>query len=184
MHKPPVLKRLTCRKGDTQFLAVYHFLVNSIYYSNNSKGNEDYLNNGLEFLLNNIRYNTELRTRLVLHTDRVYTPGYPILKDMITGSNSGDTPYNLVTWENAADDLTILVKDGDSNSLKIDLFSYRDDAQDVIVRPWRLQAGKYKLSIEGNGTDYNEVVTFEKSGQRIHLAISPHKLVELKITRM
>jgi hypothetical protein len=48
MHEPPVLKRLTCREGDTQFLAVYHFLVHSNYQSNNGNRNEDDLNQNIE----------------------------------------------------------------------------------------------------------------------------------------
>ena len=43
MHVQPVLKRLTGRVGDAQFLAFSHFLVNCNYYSNNNKRNEDYL---------------------------------------------------------------------------------------------------------------------------------------------
>ena len=48
MHEPPVLKRSNRREGDTQSLAFYHSLVNAIYYSNDSKRNEDYLNRDIQ----------------------------------------------------------------------------------------------------------------------------------------
>ena len=64
MHKPPILKRLTCREGDTQFLTIYHFLVNSIYYPNNSKRNKDYLNRYIKDDLKKLNKETQYSGKL------------------------------------------------------------------------------------------------------------------------
>ena len=41
MHEPPILERLTCGKGDAQFLGSSQLLIESDDQADNSKGNED-----------------------------------------------------------------------------------------------------------------------------------------------
>ena len=148
-------------------------------------GNKDYLTNALNFLLENIRYNSALRTNLVLHTDRVYVRGNEILKAMITGNgSSGVSPYYQVTWENADNDLTILVDQSDKDSLSIDLFSYVEDSQNVILRPWILTEGSYNLSLLGDDYLYTDKLTITKTGQKISISVPSKKLVTLKLTRV
>lgn len=144
---------------------------------------QNYLVEELEFLLSNIRYNTALRTELVLHTDRVYAPGHQILNDMITGSHSGDIPYSAVTWENAANELTILVKSSNKMSLNVETFSYLDNAQTVIMRPWHLTPGKYKLSIQNDKIIQSETIIIEKPGEKISLSIPSKELVDIVIEK-
>lgn len=147
-------------------------------------GDKDYLIDGLEYLLENARYNVPLRTYLVLHTDRVYIRGNQILKAMITGSgSSGDSPYYKVTWENASNDLTMLVTESTSSTLQIDLFSYLDEEQTVTARPWGLEKGNYELKIEGANYKEEREVTIEEFGQKISIDIPSKKLVTVKFIR-
>lgn len=148
-------------------------------------GNNEYLINALNFLLGNIRYNVAMRTNLVLHTDRVYVRGNEILKAMITGNgSSGVSPYYQVTWENADNDLTILVDQSDSNSLSIQLFSYLDETQNVTARPWRLNTGKYELTINEDDYSFKETIVINKPGQKISIDVPAKKLVKVKLTRI
>jgi len=148
-------------------------------------GNSDYLINALNFLLSNVRYNVGMRTNLVLHTDRVYVRGNEILKAMITGNgSSGVSPYYEVTWEGADKDLTILVDQSGSHMLSIQLFSYLDEAQKVTARPWRLEPGKYKLTINGTNFSHDETIVINKPGQKVQVSVPSKKLVNVKITQI
>ena len=148
-------------------------------------GDNEYLINALNFLLSNVRYNVAMRTSLVLHTDRVYVRGNEILKAMITGNgSSGVSPYYEVTWENAENDLTILVDEANSHMLSIQLFSYLNETQKVTARPWRLEPRKYRLSITGDDYSYNETIMINKPGQKIPVSVPSKKLVKVKLTQI
>ena len=71
-------------------------------------GDENHLLEGLDHLLENVRYNTPLKTTEPIHTDRVYAPGYEHLKAMLTGDGiwASISPYYAVSWEKTDEDFT------------------------------------------------------------------------------
>ena len=89
MHEPPVLKRSTCPEGDTHFPAFYYSLVNSSYYSNNSKRNEDYLNQYIENNLKKPDYETEYSGKLLFFIfHKILDLGYPSLFRAMQGEKT------------------------------------------------------------------------------------------------
>ncbi len=76
-------------------------------------GDERHLVAGLQQLLEGVRYNTPLQTSSALYTDRIYVPGWELLKAMLTGDgmHNNSSPYHWVSWEKTNDDFTALVCD-------------------------------------------------------------------------
>jgi len=82
-------------------------------------GDESYIIKNLTNALEYIRYNTPLRTTMVVHTDRVRTPGADDLKAMLVGdgTSEGSSPYYSITWEDTDVDFTAFVKDSGSEKI-------------------------------------------------------------------
>ena len=110
-------------------------------------GDVSFLEKELENFLENVRYNSPLRTTEVLHTDRVYYPGSETIKAMLSGDGTfeGTSPYEYVSWEDTDDYLTALVKDAGPEKLTVQLFSYSPDKLEITMRVWRLKKGKYNI---------------------------------------
>lgn len=53
--------------------------------------------------------------------------------------------YNAVSWENADDDIVRYVIDKSRRSLTVKIYSYHPDPQEIILRPWQLIPGKYRI---------------------------------------
>lgn len=150
--------------------------------------NEKFLVDGLNEALEEVRYNTPLRTTFVLHTDRVRTEGADLLKAMLTGDGTpeGSSPYYSVTWENTTNNLTALVTESDKNKLSVDLFLFENNSREIIARVWKLEFGEYEIiSKDRNGKTLNlEKISVNKVGQRIKLLIQPGKLMTVEIRKI
>lgn len=140
-------------------------------------GDYKYLIKGLSGALEEIRYNTPLRTTLALHTDRVRTGGADLLKAMLTGDGTpeGSSPYYAVTWQNTGNNFTALVTDSDKDKLSIEIYLFGREEINVIASVWQLQNGEYDLlykSRNGEILKKNRVV-INKVGQKIDIVITP-----------
>ncbi len=144
-----------------------------------------YIELGLEELLENIRYNTPLRTNLVLHTDRVRTPGANHLKAMLIGDGTpeGSSPYYAVTWTNTNPDFTAFVKEAAENSVTIDIFNHNTDVQNVTARFWQLKMGSYNISLTDNDNHIllSDELKINNIGTGMDLKIPSQVLVTLKL---
>lgn len=141
----------------------------------------NYLLDGLQNLLNDIRYNTPLRTSEVIHTDRVRTFDIITLKGMLTGNDAyeTDSPFLAVTYANTLPGLTMLVEENTLTSLHIKFFSHSEYLQNPKVKVWLLENGNYKLilsHLNGNIIRTNNI-NITKRGQEIQLQIPPNEEV-------
>jgi hypothetical protein len=150
-------------------------------------GNEKELVNGLQKVLNNVRYNYPLLTDQVLHTDRVYPDGESAdlgtahLKAMLTGNGiyANSSPYEAVTWEDTHPDFTALVRDASKEALHVELYSFADSEQTLTMRVWQLDKGDYKMHIT-NPQKRSKSVTVQQTGQRIQIDLKPQTLTSIK----
>lgn len=146
--------------------------------------NEKYLAESLTGLAEQLRHNVPLRTNLVLHTDRVRINGADNLRAMITGSGgSGNSPYYIVTWEEAEKDIAILVEDSSPTSLFVKVFSFSDNEKTIVAKPWNLDYGVYNVIIESEGEKITNEVSINKPGQDIQLRLAPGTLANIKFIR-
>jgi len=149
-------------------------------------GDIKYLEENMENSLQNIRFNTPLRTSLVLHTDRVRTPGANTLKAMLTGDGTPESssPYYAVTWEKTNRDFTTLVKDFSSTSLTSELFSHYTDDYEITIRFWLLKKGEYSFRITDldNKELLNQKFLYESPGERVSFILPKSKLITLQVT--
>lgn len=150
-------------------------------------GESRHLTEGLEPLLETIRYNTPLLTTEVLHTDRVYvsprnSPGTSHLNAMLTGDGTPDnmSPYPAVSWEDTDVSFTALVAEAGSRELEVHVYSHADVSGEVRMRVWQLEPGTYRVTqkVKGAPAETSQVVIREK-GQRLPLNIPPQNLVQL-----
>ncbi|MCB0744136.1 MAG: hypothetical protein KDC67_09545, partial [Ignavibacteriae bacterium] len=148
-------------------------------------GNIEYLENNLERTLEEIRYNTPLRTSLVVHTDRVRTPGANTLKAMLTGdgTNEASSPYHAITWENTNRDFMALVDNFDSKTLSVQIFSHSNEKYNVRARVWLLDKGEYKLTLTNTKNEIisSKNINITKAGDRITFTLPAEELVNLKV---
>lgn len=150
--------------------------------------NEKYLVAAMEPYLETVRYNKPMLTSEVIHTDRVYIKEPKereagILQGMITGFGADESasPYIAVSWENASRDITYLVTDSDSSSLKIKLYSFSENEEDLTMRLWQLSKGKYVFTQSIQGNQEEKTIEVSKRGERFPVKIPPHQLIELEI---
>ena len=147
-------------------------------------GNDHHLEAGLERVLENVRYNTPLKTFEAIHTDRVYVHGYEHLTMMLTGNESpeGLSPFYAVTWEQTHDDFTALLKTSDFERLVVQLYSHSERATEVVARVWQLDPGSYHLIVQDHD-ESSESLNITSPGQRVNLKISPNELINVEIRR-
>ncbi|MEQ9296939.1 MAG: hypothetical protein RIF33_00175 [Cyclobacteriaceae bacterium] len=145
-------------------------------------GDEAHLEEGLEKVLENARYNTPLKTFEAVHTDRVYIRGYEHLTTMLTGngSNEGLSPLFAVTWENTDDNFTALVKESSFNHLSVEFYSHADNANEIDIRLWQLEPGEYQIISNDKGGTATPLTIVSK-GQRLKLNVPPNELISLEI---
>ena len=145
-------------------------------------GDEKYLAEGLERVLENARYNTPLKTYEAIHTDRVYIRGYEHLTTMLTGnaSNEGLSPNFAITWENTNEDFTALVKDNSLNKIKVDMYNHSGVQHTIGMRLWQLVPGDYRLILNG-ASGSSQPLKITKKGQRFALTIPPNELTTVEI---
>ena len=147
-----------------------------------------FLVEGLTDALEEVRYNTPLRTTLVLHTDRVRTEGADLLKAMLTGDGTpeGSSPYYAVSWENTNNNFTALVTESNKERLTIETFSFDKEKTDIIARIWQLQNGEYHLlykNIKGDVLS-KEKLKINYVGQRINVSLMPRQVIIIDMERI
>ncbi len=150
-------------------------------------GDEKYLVNGLNILLENLRYNFPLLTSEVMHTDRVYAHGDEHLKAMISGDgiHESATPYVAVSWEKASADFTTLVSGSSPEHLEVQLFSHAQIPQKVTMRLWQLEPGAYELTSQISGEKTSRrLLNIRKTGQREKIVVAPQKLEKIVLKRI
>jgi hypothetical protein len=147
-----------------------------------------FLERNLENSLEDIRYNTPLRTSLVLHTDRVRTQGANTLKAMLTGDGTPESssPYYAVTWENADRDFTALVGNYDKSSLYVQLFSHSEEEYQLTARLWLLEKGKYNFIVSNSKGDVisKQEINFNKAGKRVNFGLLPDELINISVEKL
>ncbi len=154
-------------------------------------GDEHHLLRGMEQTLQDIRYNTPLKTSEALHTDRVYVPQSELVKAMLTGDGVRNnlSPYYAVTWENTNADFTALVTEASRDRLEVEVFSHGSTSCHVFLRVWSLRRGSYGTVInemtDGRNANQREnlSVAIQTSGQRLKLKISPQTLTKICIAQ-
>jgi len=111
---------------------------------------------GLEEMLNSLRYNFPLLTSEVKFTDRVYIPNNSLLSGMYLGHFGAgyEYPSLLASWKNTGKDVAILVNGGDQHFLQAALYNFGQE-RSVQLRTWQLQPGRYCVStgLDKNGDD-------------------------------
>jgi hypothetical protein len=147
--------------------------------------NEESLEEGLVDLLETLRYNTPLRTNLVVHTDRVRIPGIEHLKALIAGDATpeGNSPYFAVSWRETNEHLAVLVKTSTESLLTVDAFNFNDGDKTVIMRPWRLAPGRYTLDLRAQGRSVKKTISVSKPGEHVPLTIPPGVRTEIVMSR-
>lgn len=148
--------------------------------------NEEYLLDGLDSLLQSVRYNFPLLTSEVLHTDRVFIKGEENLTAMLTGNgvSSCMSPYFAVSWEKTDETFTALITDSGQDKLTVQLFSHADYEYQIIMRIWQLMPGNYWLYIYENKKEIiKEKITVKNRGERIPLLLPARKLLIIKLKR-
>lgn len=149
--------------------------------------NYKFLVDGLTEALEEVRYNTPLRTTLVLHTDRVRTEGADLLKAMITGDGTpeGSSPYYAVSWENTDNNFTALVTESNKERLTIETFLFDKKETNIIARIWQLKNGEYHLSYKNKKGKVlaKEKINITKVGQRIKLSLVPGQLLIIDLEK-
>lgn len=156
------------------------------YLKYQMSGDERSLEEGLSELLETLRYNTPLRTDLVMHTDRVRIPGIDHLKGMVAGdaTHEGNSPYFAVSWANTDEHLAPLVKTSTQSELEILAYSFRDEARSVVLRPWHLAPGKYHLTIRNGRSEVAKRITITRPGESISITVLPQSLSEIRLMGM
>jgi hypothetical protein len=112
------------------------------------------IENGLESILETLRYNFPLLTSEVKFTDRVYIPGINLLSGMYTGHFGAgyEYPALIVSWKNTGKDVAIFVKGGDDKTVRASLYNFSNEKK-IEMRTWQLQPGLYKVHV---GIDRND----------------------------
>ncbi len=150
-------------------------------------GDESHLVDGLDRLLENVRYNTPLKTTEPIHTDRVYAPGYEHLKAMLTGDGiwASVSPYFAVSWEKTDENFTALVSETGETRLKVQLYSHSPEERQIVMRIWQLAPGKYRLRFEAQGQGSQErSIAVQNRGQRIPITLPGQRELTIDLRRL
>lgn len=149
--------------------------------------NEKYLIEGLNLLLNDIRYNVPLRTTEVIHTDRVRTGDIITLKGMLTGNDSYEleSPFLWVTYENTNNRLTPLVTFVSPQKINISLFYHSTGEIEPTIRLWNLEKGQYLLKVfdEFKNVVSEKKFEYKNEGTRISIKIDGEHLFNINIEK-
>ncbi len=98
------------------------------------------------------------------------------------GTFEGTSPYVFVSWENTNNYLTALVEDADKEKLSVKVFSYSTNEQQIAMRVWRLNKGKYDIELKyENGKTINELAEVRKPGERIKITIPSKELMTINM---
>jgi hypothetical protein len=154
-------------------------------------GDEKHLNEALDEILEEIRYNTPLRTTEVIHTDRVFVTvrkdrGVDQLDGMISGTDVPESasPYHAVSWLGTGDDVTIVVRESTPTSLEMMLYSFASALQRISLRVWQLEPGNYSLVVRPQKRPANtHDVQVSRRGERISLELDSNILTRIELKK-
>ena len=154
-------------------------------------GDERHLVEGLNELLDGVRYNTPLMTTEAVHTDRVDVPRAELLKAMLTGDGMKNnvSPYFAVSWEATDESFTALVSDTAVDSLTVKLYSHSPAERSVVMRIWQLLPGKYRLQQESQRkdpqprTDQERTIRVQGKGIRLPIRLPGEQEILIRLTR-
>lgn len=147
-------------------------------------GEEHHLTEGLERLLDDVRYNVPMKTSEAYFTDRVYVSDWELLKAMLTGDGIGNnlSPYFQVTWEDTDEDFTALVLPTHQNQIALKLFSHSAQQSTATMRVWKLPPGRFRMQLVNSDEKLLErLVNIEQKGHRISITLPPRELLLLKL---
>ena len=147
-------------------------------------GDESHLVEGLDRLINGVRYNTPLKTTEAIHTDRVYAPGSDHLRAMLTGDGvpEGLSPYLSVSWEKTNGNFTALVGETGEDLLEVQLYSHSPAESQIVMRLWQLTPGEYRLQLDSDESDSRErAVTVQDRGERIQITLQGQSLLKVSL---
>ncbi len=130
---------------------------------------------GLDYILQSLKYNLPLFTTEVKFTDRVYVPGHDLLSGMYTGHvGSGfEYPFLHVSWENTLNEVGILVGNCNDTTLQVSIHNFVD-TKELGMKVWRLTNGTYSLSIRdlnnpSSGMEHE--ITIDERGQYVPILL-------------
>jgi len=150
-------------------------------------GDERHLVEGLNRILNAVRYNTPLMTSEAIHTDRIYAPGWEHLKAMLTGDGmpENSSPYFAASWEKTDDKFTALVSRATPDGLEFQLFSHSPQQRSIVMRLWQLTPGEYQLRCEPQGRQARErTIRVEAPGERISIQLPSRRLLRITVRQV
>lgn len=109
--------------------------------------NKQLLEQGLQQMLDGLRYNFPLLTTEAKFTDRVYIPDNTLLGGMYLGHFGAgyEYPSLLVSWKNTGPDAAVLVQGGNNRSLRASIYNFGRQ-RSIQMRTWQLEPGVYKIS--------------------------------------
>ncbi|XOV94825.1 MAG: hypothetical protein ACFHWX_08985 [Bacteroidota bacterium] len=151
-------------------------------------GDEKYIVEGLEEILNTIRYNYPLFTTEVKFTDRVYIPNDDLLFGMYTGHiGSGfEFPGLSATWSNTGTDVAILMGQSDRIELNAQLYNFGSN-KEIGIYTWQLEPGEYELTLRGKENDNfisQKVFEINERTSFTTLEVTSKELIDLKIRQV
>lgn len=143
------------------------------------------LEEGLAKALEDLRYNLPIRTDEAKFTDRVNVSGEEILMGMYTGhpGTGLEFPALDVSWENTGANMGILVREGDREKVRVDVFNFGDQKW-VNMRCWNLKPGRYSYEVtdkKSNETLAKSEFQLEGRGHRVPLRIPSKREVEIYV---
>lgn len=154
-------------------------------------GEERFLVDGLQELLEGVRYNTPMMTSEAIHTDRVYVPRAELLKAMLTGDGVkyNTSPYHAVTWENTDESFTAFVCESAADHLTVKAYNHSRSVRRVIMRLWQLEPGTYQLQLEpkvpiGHKNESNsEEIVIKQSGSSHWIDLTGQQETTIRISQ-
>ncbi len=153
-------------------------------------GDEAHLTQGLQAILETVRYNTPLRTAEAIHTDRVYVSAHneaaTTLQAMLTadGMPEGMSPYHAVSWAGTDATFTALVTDTGPESLSLNLFSHAASERAVTLRLWHLPPATYRLTRRlPDGSEQSSTIHLTQRGHSIPLTLPAQTLLKVRVEK-
>ena len=147
---------------------------------------ESELENGLDQILSTLRYNSPLRTKLVMHTDRVRIPGIDHLTAMICGdaTHNGSSPFLAASWSNTNEKCSILIEEISSESMLVSLYNFDESEITIGMKIWKLLSGTYKLKQTDPVKEKETIIVITNPGQVFDLKLAPESLTKISITKI
>jgi len=86
--------------------------------------------------------------------------------------------YHAVSWEGADDDVSRFVVEDTPRNLKVLLYSFHEQAQDVVMRVWQLEHGRYRVraGVDRSGDEVIDDVSVDED-----VALMRYSPIRLKI---